>query len=411
MTSAPGPSPRRRGALPDRRWLPAVAALALAMAFVGVLLVKADGDVSRLVHAAPPWTDPAQARDSLTVQPADEAFDGQFFYRLGVSPWTTEQPVAGVTDDLPSLRNARWGYGATAWLLSAGDPDLVPWSLVAINVVAAGALGWIGGGLARELGHHPGWGLVFVLWPGFAYSLSFDTSELLAMTFALGALLALRHRRWAVAAVALGAAVLTRDTTAAVAFGVAASALVPTVLVDRLTTGSPEEAPDHRSHRRATLAVGGSALALFVVWQFVQRARFGVLPLSASGDNNLAAPLTGLADLLRRVVPPSSGAELFRLIGATLVVGVCAAAGWSWLRTRATWTERVAWVGAVGVVLLLNAYLWSGATAFLRASTEAGVLSALVVMGSGRRWAVPALGGAFGAVWLLVAVSQVAKLG
>ena len=52
------------------------------------------------------------ARGSLTVQAADQAFDGQFFYRIGVSPWSTDGRVAGVQNDLPSLRNARWGYGA-----------------------------------------------------------------------------------------------------------------------------------------------------------------------------------------------------------------------------------------------------------------------------------------------------------
>ena len=38
----------------------------------------------------------------------------------------------------------------------------------------------VGGGLARSAGRHAAWGALFVLWPGFAYSLSLDTSELLA---------------------------------------------------------------------------------------------------------------------------------------------------------------------------------------------------------------------------------------
>ena len=186
---------RVRASVPDRLWVPAVGGLVLAVVFLVALLVRAGGDVSLLVHAAPPWTDPTAARPSLTVQPAEDGFDGQFFYRLGVAPWSTDETVAGVTNDLPALRNARWGYGALAWVASRGDPDLVPWSLVAVNLAAAGALGAVGGGLARTSGRHAAWGLLVVLWPGFAYSLSLDTSELVATTVALGGLLALRHRR------------------------------------------------------------------------------------------------------------------------------------------------------------------------------------------------------------------------
>src|SRR5690606_8107269 len=111
-----------------------------------------------------------------------------------------------------------------AWVASAGDADLVPWSLVGLNVAAMAVVGAIGGGLARSAGRHAAWGLLFALWPGFAYSLSMDTSELVASAFALGGLLALRHRRWVPAALLFGAAVITRDTTAVVPAGVALAA-------------------------------------------------------------------------------------------------------------------------------------------------------------------------------------------
>ena len=96
--------------VPDRPLVTAVIAGLAALLLVGATIVRSDGDVSRLVHAAPPWTDPVRAPGSLTVQETSEGFDGQFFYRLGVDPWSTDRQVAGVTYDLPSLRNARWGW-------------------------------------------------------------------------------------------------------------------------------------------------------------------------------------------------------------------------------------------------------------------------------------------------------------
>ena len=390
--------------LPDRLWVPGALAGILTLLFLGGLLVRADGDVSLLVHAGPPWTSADEARGSLTVQEADQAFDGQFFYRLGTAPWSTAPSEHGVTFDLPSLRNARWGYGALAFVASGGDPDLVPEALVALNVLAAVAVGSIGGGLARSSGRHAAWGALFALWPGFAYSLSLDTSELVASAFVLGGLLALRHRRCVPAAALLVAAVLTRDTTAVVPFGVAAAGAWTWWSARR---GGAEH-PTHDGI--AWLAVGAVPLAGFGAWQLLQRSRFGSLPLTSSGDNNLSAPLGGLVDQLGQLLPPGGGDELFRLLSAIGLVTLLAAAAWAWRRSTAPLPERVAWVPAVVVVLLLNAYLWSGATAFLRAATEAGLLSILVILGTSGRRLVPLTGLGLGGLWLLTAVAQLSKL-
>ena len=73
--------------------------------------------------------------------------------------------------------------------------------------------------------------------------------------------------------------------------------------------------------------------------------------------------------------------------------------------------ERIAWIGAVAVVLVLNAYLWSGATAFMRAASEAGLLSILLLVRSAPSRLLVAAGGGLGALWLLTAIAQVGKLG
>ncbi len=391
--------------LPDRLWVPAALAGLLALLFTGALLVRARGDVSLLVHAGPPWTSAQGARGSLTVQGADEAFDGQFFYRLGTAPWSTAPTEHGVTFDLPALRNARWGYGALAFVASGGDPDLVPEALVALNVAAAVAVGAIGGGLAQASGRHAAWGVLFALWPGFAYSLSLDTSELVASAFALGGLLALRHRRWAPSAGLLVAAVLTRDTTAVIPFGVAAAgAWAWWADRRRRPAGSAGDGGPW-------LVVGAVPLVAFGTWQLLQRGRFGALPLTSSGDNNLAAPFGGLVDQLGQLLPPGGGDEAFRLLSVLGLVALLATAAWCWGRTAAPVPERVAWLPAVAVVVLLNAYLWSGATAFMRAATEAGLLSVLVILGFGSRRLLPLTGLGLGGLWLLTAVAQLSKLG
>lgn len=375
-----------------------MAALLLALAYAGALLVRADGDASLLVHAAPPWTSAELARPSLTVQPAEDGFDGQFFYRGAAAPLSTVERVEGVQYDLPALRASRVGYSALAWTASGGDPDLLPWSLLAVNVVAAGVLGATAGALAQHLGRHAAWGFALVLWPGFAYSLSLDTAELVASAFAVGGLVAVARRRWTPAALLLAAAALTRET--ALVYG-AALALAGLLEVRE------EDRPDARRH----LLVGSTAVGTFAFWQVAIWLRFDELAVGSSGgSNNLGAPLVGVVTELGRSLPPTGGDETYRALCIVGLLALLAVAAVCWRRSTAPLHVRIAWLPAAALVLLLNDYQWSGATAFLRGATEAGLLSTVVVLGVPLRRLRLGLSGALGAGWALSAAAQLSKL-
>jgi hypothetical protein len=118
-----------------------------------------------------------------------------------------------------------------------------------------------------------------------------------------------------------------------------------------------------------------------------------------------------LADQLETLLPPSGGEEAFRLLSVVGLVALLVVAAGCWRRSTAALAERVAWLPAVAVVVVLNAYLWSGATAFMRAATEAGLLSTLVVLGSSRRRLLPLVGLGLAGLWALTAVAQLSKLG
>jgi len=51
-------------------------------------------------------------------------------------------------------RYMRIGYPALTWLLSFGQHFLVPAMLVAVNIAAIGAMGYLGGVFARDGGRH-----------------------------------------------------------------------------------------------------------------------------------------------------------------------------------------------------------------------------------------------------------------
>jgi hypothetical protein len=370
----------------------------LAFLVIAALLIRDGGDASKIVHAGPPWTSAAHAPSSLTVRPADQAYDGQFFYRLGVAPFSTAREVAGVTFDLPALRNARWLTGALAWVLSAGQRDAVPWALLAINLLAAIGVGAAAGALARNSGRHAAWGLLVALYPGYAFTLTLDTSELLAGALVLAGLYAGRRGRWLPAAALFALAVLARDTAVAIPAGVAAGALI-------------QLAWRRQTSWRAGLGAftaGAIGVIVFGAWQVVQRVRFSEWPFVQSRKNNLAGPFTGLFHELGNDIPPHGGAAAFRLVSILVLVGVIVLAACALRTTTIPFVERIAWIPATVVVITLNAFLWSGATAFMRAGTESYVMSALVLIGHRSRYALYAAGPVL-ILWLLTVGSQLSK--
>ena len=105
--------------------------------------------------------------------------------------------------DLP-FRLQRIGYPALAWLASFGQHAWTPVALVVVNVLALGAIGLVGGTLARDGGRPALWGLLLAGYFGFFISLGCDLTEPVAAACLLGGILAYRRGRPAVAGLLFG---------------------------------------------------------------------------------------------------------------------------------------------------------------------------------------------------------------
>ena len=171
-------------------------------------------------------------------------YDGQFFYRLAINPLNFHHTAYGITMDRP-YRYMRIGYPALTWLLSLGQHSLIPVMLVAVNIAAIGALGYLGAMFAAEGGRHALAGLLLPGYFGLITSLSRDTAEPLAAVCLLAGLLAVRARRPVLAGALLAYGALTRET---VMVAVAALAIMRVIGVLRGRHGPG----------RDDLAVGGT---------------------------------------------------------------------------------------------------------------------------------------------------------
>jgi len=195
-----------------------VAYLALVLAQLG----SHGWDASCFVTAGEQLVDRERAAPELSILPGSAGYDGQYYYRLALDPWTRVRVEHGVELDAPAYRQQRIGYPLLVWALALGQHGCVPAVLIGVNWVALCVLGWLGGCFARDSGRHALGGLLISMYPGFELVLARDLTEILASTLLLGGFWLLRADRGRSGVLAFTGAVLTRESAAA---GVAAAVL------------------------------------------------------------------------------------------------------------------------------------------------------------------------------------------
>lgn len=361
--------------------LVAVTAALAALAFVTLRLLAHGGDATVFVNAGDRLTNPSQAPD-LAVAEDSSGYDGQFSYRLARSPLSTDDRFHGIALDRPVDRTARIGYPALSWAASlGGQPTLLPWALIGVNVLAIGALAGFAALLARDMGRSTWLGLLPAACPGLTVALARDLTEPVAGAAVVGALVLLRRGRWGWGAAALTGAALTRETALITAVAVIAAAmlrLLAPVLSDRLgrrvaaLTGAGEAPP---------LWVGVVPVVGYGAWQGFLRAVWdGPEPFRPEVPvNGLTVPLLRpLGQVVTFLGSLSEPVDLLQLVQLVLVLVAVVLAVLALGHTGAGRPhERIALVAAT--VFLLSLSTWDRAVVFLRYPTDAAVLAAAVV--------------------------------
>ncbi len=347
-----------REASPSRVWrradrsvgVPAVVAVVAVvyLAFTGVRLALFDGDPSGFVTAGDQTTDVRAAPESLLVTRGTDGYDGQAYYRLAREPLTDQVDRDGIAFARPAYWQTRIGYPLAAWAISAGGrAGWVPGAMLLVNLLAVLALVLLAARLALASGRSAWWGAVPALWAGYLVGVGQDLTEPLAGALMLGALCAMRARRFGVATLALTAAGLTRETTLVLAVAVLLAA-------SPRRTGPP-------------WWVGAVPLAGYAGWRTWVRARWSDQVPDPPSDNPLEPPLSALVGhLVHALSHLGSQWPNLALLLPTLAALVVAATA---LRGRdGPAHERLALAGYLVVLLCLP--VWDRGQAYLRWGCE-----------------------------------------
>ena len=151
-----------------RRWLrPSTAVLLLGLAYVGLTLIRYDGDplAFALVGTQYSQSDPQ----------GTQGYDGQFAYYIARDPASGWQYC-----DVPAYRYQRILYPLAAWALALGQPEAVGWTLIALNVAALTAGTYFTERLLAAQGASRWYALVYGLYGGLVAGLRLDLAEPLA---------------------------------------------------------------------------------------------------------------------------------------------------------------------------------------------------------------------------------------
>jgi hypothetical protein len=189
-------------------------------------------------------------------------YDGQFALYVARDP--NPQSVAEHLD-VPAYRYQRILYPILARALVVGNPTLIPWSLLLVNLCAlVGATGLLSSFFV-ERGYPSHYALIYGLWVGLVAAVGLDLHEPLAYGLVvLGWFWRFRNRP-VLGAVALGLALFAKEMT--VLFWIAA-------LISDLVQRRPKSST-------WTLIAGG---ALFALWQAWLWWTFGSPGIGSGGD-------------------------------------------------------------------------------------------------------------------------------
>lgn len=191
----------------SRFWRPWVLVLVVTVIYLGAILVIHDGDPKAFVTLGECFSVCAGA-DGEDCLEGTEGYDGQFAYYIARDPLDSPACL-----DIPAYRMQRILLPALARVLSLGYTPLIPWALVAINLVAlVGGTALLEDLIVRQ-GVSRWYALSYGLFVGVVMAVRLSTTEALAYGLVIAGIWYGQRERPVYAALLFALAGLAKETT------------------------------------------------------------------------------------------------------------------------------------------------------------------------------------------------------
>jgi len=144
-------------------------------------------DVSYFICAGDKMVDPKIHPYKIWINKNSDGYDGQLFYHLALNPFTKKNNEYGISNEL-SYRKQRILYPFLAYLSSFGNPHLVPFTLLFVNLLATFFMFYFIALFLQQKVASPYLMLFFAFFSGFYLALVRDLSEVLEGCFIVGSM-------------------------------------------------------------------------------------------------------------------------------------------------------------------------------------------------------------------------------
>lgn len=347
-------------------------------------------DISCFIDVGGGLVDTNHVPKSITVRP-NYGYDGQFFYRMANSPFSTKDVEHGIHFDYPAYRHQRIVYPLLAWVLSFGQLELVPYTMVLVNYLMICTIAWLATRIVQHEGQPALWGLAFSMYPGFIMSICRNLSEVTACCLLLGTIMLIRQGRLLLSGVVLAIAVLARETTLLLAVGIGMAWLIGIIR--------------GKSSKAVKWYLWVIPLATFIVWQFILWWIWGQTSFYNSGQLNFGFPLYGFTTCFVRSAHLDEIKYIVWFVEYCFLIGLTVGCIVSLRKSTAYLHEKLAWILFLIMILLLTEYVWKSDMAFFRATAEFYILGILILL-TGQQWIRKVIVGWAWLIWPVVAVAR-----
>ena len=345
--------------------------------FLSIYIGKKDYDLTVFINAGDAFVDPEELLVPIHVRENTTGYDGQFYFRLAITPFTDEITAVGVRLDNPPYRQQRILYPLLVNALAMRNVIAVPVALVFVNYLALCAIGWLGALIAQSADRHAFWGAAFPFYAGFIITLARDLAEIVAMACLLAFFLLMQRKQFTLATGALILAILAKETTLIVVIAI--------LVVNVWRKIQKEQLLPWR------LIVG--SLAVFAGWQGWLYWNWGEMYTSNNTvEINIGLPFAGIITFLRRITAVNGHFhtvwlnEVMLMTLFTLVI--LAVIAWHWRDVLFSVTA-VSFFGYLALALMLTHNVWVEDWAFMRALSELYLLGILILFQARSKVIIP----------------------
>lgn len=343
-----------------KSWKILIVIISFYLIFFGLKLYQNNFDLSGFILIGDTFVVKESIQNNLTIIPNSSGFDGQFYYRLAINPFTTQRSKDGITLDKPSLRQQRVIYPLLSWVLVLGNKNLIPLSLFLINIFALIGLTILSLKLTKN-NKFPWLGIILPLYPTFLIATSRDLTDVVSACFLLGGYYLYTKNKNYLAAIIFTIAALARETTI----------ILPSVLA---IFSLFSYIKNKNKKYLLKLIIFSTPLITFAIWQIILYLIWGQFPLSASYASNITAPFKDLILTL----------DFNSLNGRIMIVEICYLFGVIILSSLVfkkirDWPLKITWILYLVLFSLYSRSIWIDDFTFFRSFTELFIFSFIMI--------------------------------